>query len=163
MKKLIFFISLSLLTLVGCEKNYERTIWVNPDVECCGVKDPLNNLEWLNNWYRYSYFNVIINYPTYQIVYLFSNDTTLENFIVTRTFGNNYSNFFELFTCDGEYIDSGRYNDYNNYYTDPNIKYQKIQIDDTQNIPIPSCDACGDFFKYHTLVDSMAYLYVKQI
>ena len=94
MKKLIFFISLSLLILVGCERNYERTIWVNPDVECCGVKDPLNNLEWLNSWYRSSYFNVIINYPTYQIVYIFNNDSTSEDFIVTRTFGNSYNNYF---------------------------------------------------------------------
>ena len=49
MKKLLFFISLFLFMLVGCEKRYERTIWVNPDVECCGVKDPINNIEWLKD------------------------------------------------------------------------------------------------------------------
>ena len=47
---LAFFCS---LIFIGCERerNYERTTWVNPDVECCGVKDPLNNLEWLNERY----------------------------------------------------------------------------------------------------------------
>ena len=61
MKRLIFFIPLFLFMLVGCEKKrsennsnpiekpieYERTVWINPDVECCGVKDPINNLGWL--------------------------------------------------------------------------------------------------------------------
>ena len=48
--KRLFFILLSLLILVGCEeKKYECTsTWINPDVECCGVSDPINNLEWLN-------------------------------------------------------------------------------------------------------------------
>ena len=50
MKRLIFFIPLFLFMLVGCEKKrsennsnpiekpieYERTVWINPDVECCG-------------------------------------------------------------------------------------------------------------------------------
>ena len=62
MKKSIFIIAIfALISLAGCEKNceknYERTIWVNPDVECCGVKDPLNNLVWLKEWYEDSYFN----------------------------------------------------------------------------------------------------------
>ena len=161
MKKLIFFISLSLLILVGCERNYERTIWVNPDVECCGVKDPLNNLEWLNSWYRSSYFNVIINYPTYQIVYIFNNDSTSEDFIVTRTFGNNYNNYFLLYTCNGDLIDFGTYNDYNYYYTNPNIQFQNSQIEGHQNIPVSKCEICSDFFEHHTLIDSIAFLWVK--
>ena len=160
MKKLIFLISLSLLILVGCERkrsehNYERTIWVNPDVECCGVKDPLNNLEWLNHWYKYSYFNITIDYPIYQVVYLFSNDSTLDNFVVTRTFGNNYDNYFNLFTCDGDLIDKGEYVNYNFDYTNLYVLYQKSQI------PIPQCLLCDDFFENHTLIDTIAYLHVK--
>ncbi len=60
MKKLILFISLSTLIFAGCSVKKEgdfthvkidkkRTIWINQDVECCGVKDPANNLEWLSN------------------------------------------------------------------------------------------------------------------
>ena len=161
MKKLIFFILLSLLTLVGCEgeHNYERTIWVNPDVECCGVKDPLNNLEWLNDWYGYygySYFNrEEINYPTYQIVYLFSNDSTLENFFVIKTSNSNFDNYFNLFTCDGNLVDEGEYVNFDLDYTNPDILYQKSQIS------IPKCQLCDDFFENHILVDTIAYLHVK--
>ena len=57
MKRAIFVIAFfCMLIFAGCERerNYERTIWVNPDVECCGVKDPLNNLEWLR---QTAYFN----------------------------------------------------------------------------------------------------------
>ena len=58
MKQCIFVIAFfCVLIFAGCERNYERTIWVNPDVECCGIKDPLNNLEWLKEWYEDSYFN----------------------------------------------------------------------------------------------------------
>ena len=52
MKKLIFIFSLSALILVGCEKHYECTIWVNTDVECCNVKNPIDNLEWLKELYN---------------------------------------------------------------------------------------------------------------
>ena len=163
MKKLIFFISLSMLILVGCEKRYERTIWVNPDVECCGVKDPLNNLEWLNNWYEDSYFNREIDYPTYEIIYLFCNNNTFDNFIVTKTFGTNYDNYFQLFTCDGEWIDEGRYLNYNSDYSNPDVLYQETQINVSKYTSIPECQLCDDFFENHTLVDTIAYFYVKQI
>ncbi len=160
MKKLIFFISLFLLTLMGCERNYERTIWINPDVECCGVKDPINNLEWLTEWYEDSYFNRVINYPTSQIIYLFSNDTTFEHFVVTKTFGNNYGNYFQIFTCDGELLDEGRYYnyDYDSDYVNIDILYSKKQM-----IMVPYCELCSDFFENHILIDTIAYIYVKQI
>ena len=53
MEKLMFFVLLSLFLFVGCEKRYKRTICVNSEVECCGVKDPLNNLEWLREASRF--------------------------------------------------------------------------------------------------------------
>ena len=131
MKKLIFFISLSMLILVGCEKNYERTIWVNPDVECCGVKDPLNNLEWLNNWYKDSYFNEDneLDYQSYGFIYVFENDSTSENFIVIRNL--IYESLpcrFWLYTCEGEFIDGGYYYDYDskNIFSNENLLIQSI-------------------------------------
>ena len=79
MKRLIFFISLFMFVLVGCERernyerNYERTIWINPDVECCGVKDPLTNLEWLKEWYEFSLSieENELSYPIYGFIYIF--------------------------------------------------------------------------------------------
>lgn len=164
MKKLIFItivIVFFLFFLAACgliEFNYKRTIWINPDVECCGVKDPINNLEWLTEWYEDSYFNIVINYPTSQIIYLFSNDTTFEHFVVTKTFGNNYDNYFQIFTCDGELLDEGRYYnyDYDSDYVNIDILYSKKQM-----IMVPYCELCSDFFENHILIDTIAYLYVK--
>lgn len=169
--KRLFFIALSILTLTGCELiekiigyDYERVKWINPDVECCGVKDPLNNLAWLNDWYKNSYFNKKNDYPTYEIIYLFHNDSTLDDFIVTKTFGYNYSNYFQLFTCKGEWLDEGRYYDYNSDYANPDILYQKSKMneDKDSNVPIPYCESCDFFFETHTLVDTIAYFYVKR-
>lgn len=157
MKKLIFFISLSLLILVGCEKEYERTIWVNPDVECCGVKDPLNNLEWLNIWYEDSYFNEEneLDYQSYGFIYVFKNDSTSENFVVTKTYKYN-TNWFQLYTCDGELIDEGIYWDYNLEYANPDVLFSKSQTS------LPPCQLCDYFFATNTLIDTLSYFYTQQ-
>ena len=93
MKKLLFFISLFMFALVGCERernyerNYERTIWINLDVECCGVKDPLNNLEWLKEWYEDSYFNEekVLDYEEYaEFIFVYENDSSKEDMIVRK-------------------------------------------------------------------------------
>ena len=164
MKRLIFFISLSLLILVGCEgeHNYERTIWVNPDVECCGVKDPLNNLEWLNNWYDSSFFNEDneLERHSYGFIYVFENDSTLENFIVTRINKyNNSSDWFQLYTCNGNLIDEGVYWDYNLEYANPDVLFQNSK---NQYSPPRGCVMCGVFFETHALVDTMAYFYTNK-
>ena len=157
MKKLIFFISLSMLILVGCEKRYERTIWVNPDVECCGVKDPLNNLEWLNNWYEDSSFNENneLNYLSYGFIFVFRNDSTLENFVVTRIYKYN-TNWFQLYTCKGDLIDEGIYFDYNSEFANPDVLFSKSQM------PLPPCQLCDNFFTTNTLIDTLSYFYTQQ-
>ena len=162
MKKLIFFILLSLLILVGCEKRYERTIWVNSDVECCGGKDPLNNLEWLNDWYDSSFFNEEneLERHSYGFIYVFENDSTLENFVVTRIHKyKNYPSWFQLYTCDGELIDEGIYWDYNSEYATPDVVFQKSN---SQYIEPRGCVMCGVFFDAHVLVDTMAYFYTNK-
>ena len=106
MKKLIFFISLFLLTLMGCERNYERTIWINPDVECCGVKDPLNNLEWLKESSRFDEY-IDRSSSDYNFIFLFRNKETQKNHIVV----NYYSrvSWVTIYDCEkenGEYPSS---------------------------------------------------------
>ncbi len=156
MKKLIFFISLSLLTLVGCEKNYERTIWVNPDVECCGVKDPLNNLEWLR---QTAYFNdyETASYSFSNYILLFKNNTTYENFIVTNT--DNGINWIAIYDCDGNMIGGGEY-PYNYKNSKKNNQVEKTYKSRKYG-PAKSCDICDEFFKTHTLMDTIAYFIVK--
>lgn len=91
MKKLIFFISLFLLTLMGCERNYERTIWINPDVECCAVKDPANNLEWLSN-------KLILEKTTpysYCVLLFRNNLDSIESIVIKR------DHSFSFYDCSG--------------------------------------------------------------
>ena len=154
MKKLIFFISLSMLILVGCEKNYERTIWINPDVECCGVKDPLNNLEWLTQTAYFDEYKTA-SFSFFNCILLFENDTTHENFIVTNT--KTSVNWVIIYDCNGDIIDGGAYN-----YTNSNkIKYIKNSDNSELAGPAQPCRTCDEFFKTHTLVDSIAYFIVK--
>lgn len=150
MKKLIFFISLSLLTLVGCEKNYERTIWVNPDVECCGVKDPLNNLEWLRKTSKFDDYNVR-PLTDYNFIFLFRNNETQKDHIVV----NRYSrvSWVSIYDCEGNCIDGGHYSIQNH------PKFVKIK--NVNESPAEPCDTCYEFFKTHTLVDTIAYSMVK--
>ena len=91
MKKIILFISLSLLILVGCsvkkDGNFtrvkidrDRTVWINQDVECCGVKDPANNLEWFKKTTK-DLLTANISYRTF----LFSDTIISEDYIVQHS------------------------------------------------------------------------------
>ena len=149
MKKFIFFISLSLLILVGCEKRYERTIWVNPDVECCGVKDPLNNLEWLKESSRFDEY-IDRSSSDYNFIFLFRNIETQKNHIVV----NYYSrvSWVSIYDCEGNLIGGGGYS-----------ILKRVQIVNREFLsesPEP-CDTCGEFFQTHVLIDTIAYSDVK--
>ena len=177
MKRLILFISLSLLILAGCsvKKNENftrvkigkhRTIWVNQNVECCGVKDPINNLEWMKNTF-YSTLEKCINYETsygyifHYYAFLFKNNITQENFVIVNS--NYYSgiSWVIIYNCDGTIIDQGdgRVADGEKYmklfdvhYPDhPDFYYSAPQI----------CWSCDSFYKKHTLVDTIAYFTIK--
>ncbi len=175
MKKLIFFISLSMLILVGCgvkkggnstctdiDKN--RTIWVNQEVECCGVKDPINNLEWLNNEF-YSTYNKCINYRTnytfHYYAFLFKNNVTQENFVIVNS--NYYSgiSWIIIYNCDGTIIDQGdgRVADGKKYMKLFDVHYPD-HPDFNYSAP-ESCDSCDKFYEKHTLVDTIAHFIVK--
>jgi hypothetical protein len=93
LKKLISFIFISLLFLVGCEQptksptepKTEHEIWINTEAECCGVKDPLNNLKWIDETFMFGEHN---ESPSYDYCYflLFRNNETLKDHIVVNAF-----------------------------------------------------------------------------
>ena len=107
MKNLIFIISLSLLVLVGCEqRKYECTdVWENHDVECCGVEDPLNNIEWLNKIHlqqksQFFYYKVEILCLKYE------NKTTKEHSILFYEH-KVYPRYVSAFSCEGKCLFCG--------------------------------------------------------
>lgn len=160
MKKLIFFISLSLLTLVGCEgeHNYERTIWVNPDVECCGVKDPLNNLEWLKTWYEDSYFNKKrgLVYEKYaEFIFIYENDSNKDEMIVRKVIYNNTMDWYYVYHCNGEILTSGT------YYS-KNIQKSLHRSNSNVQYTSTDCPLCEEFFNTHVLTDTIAILYTDK-
>ena len=160
MKKLIFFISLSMLILVGCEgeRNYERTIWVNPDVECCGVKDPLNNLEWLKEWYSGSYFNEErgLVYEKYaEFIFVYNNKSSTDQMIVRKVNYHNTIDWYYVYYCNGEILTDGTYYDKN---------IQKSLQKSGSNIQYTSthCPLCEEFFDTYVLIDTIAVLYTDK-
>ena len=164
MKKLLFFISLVMFALVGCERernyerNYERTIWINLDVECCGVKDPLNNLEWLKEWYEDSYFNEekVLDYEEYaEFIFVYENDSSKEDMIVRKIIYNNTMDWYYIYYCDGEWLTDGTY-----YGENINRVLQKNDFN-AQYIST-ECPLCEEFFNTHVLIDTIAVLYTDK-
>ena len=156
MKKLIFIIALfTLISLVGCEKKYERTIWINPDVECCGVKDPINNLEWLKEFYdmRFNQYEQFKS-SSYEYIFLFRNDSNSIDYIVRQSNMGEYS-WFGLYECNGTLFDSGIFVD--DLSTNEYHKFSQRQMEE----PAKHCDLCGEFFKNNTLIDTIYYYIIQ--
>ena len=170
MKKLIFFISISMLILAGCsvkkDGNFTHTdidnnriIWVNWEVECCGVNDPLNNLEWLKKDYDrvLKLYEQIESMPYvyYCYFFLFRNDLTYIDYIVRKSTMWKYSNFM-IYECDGTIVDMGVFYDESN----PN-KMLKNDNSEYYEDPPYNCISCDKFFKTHTLVDTIFYFVIQ--
>ena len=161
LKKLIFFIPISLLFLVGCEQptkpptesKIEHEIWINTEAECCGVKDPLNNLKWIDETFMFGEHN---ESPAYDYCYflLFRNNETLKDHIVVNAFIE--TNCITICDCDGNIIDGGAYH-LQNYQKDDEY------INDIKPTMAQPCDTCEEFFRTHTLIDTIAYQIVKRI
>ena len=180
MKKLILFISLSLLILVGCsvkkDGNFtrvkidrDRTVWINQDVECCGVKDPANNLEWFKKTTK-DLLTANISYRTF----LFSDTIISEDYIVIMEY--KMFKFVAIYDCNGTKIGKGNLSYYSQYdYYDggayesflrqiKNSKVKNKTKHSEQNnrnkkkiTPPYPCSICSDFFKTHVLVDTISY------
>ena len=200
MKKLIFFISLSVLILVGCEKKhsehkhdyeraiwvnpdvniehkhkhtiwanpddniehkYKRTIWINPDVECCGEKDPLNNLDWLKKIYdiKYKRYEQIDSSSyeytsSYEYIFLFRNASTNTDYIVRNSSMWHY-NWVGIYECNGTIVDKGIFS--REMFTNKITNDKKRQAEDYAE----DCLLCGEFFETHVLIDTIFYCIVK--
>ena len=169
MKKLIFFILLSMLILVGCSvkknRNFtyvktdkDRTVWINQNVKCCGVKDPANNLEWLKN-------KLILEKttPYSYCVLLFRNNLDSTESIVIKC-----DNSFSFYDCFGVRFGGGLDYDRYHYSILPNIDTDLLKKTENKRFTIPSrfaapapCFKCKHFFNNNTLIDVIAYYIVE--
>lgn len=154
MKKLMFVVLLSLFMLVGCEeKKYDIvTIWINPTAECCGVVDPMNNLDWLKEWRQISYFNKekVDYYKIYaEHIYIYKNNTTFEDMIVRKVNMHGTLEWWYVYYCNGDVFTSGIY--YNSK------DFQDVELD--KQYISAECLECELFFSTHSLVDTIAYLW----
>ena len=159
MKKSILFLAIIASIFVACEQqadknpttkpNIEPNFWINTDSECCGVKDPLNTLEWLRAKSQFDEDNENPNYQ-YNYIFLFRNNETQKEHIVV----NRYSrvSWVSIYDCEGNYIDGGHYSIQNQ------TKFISSKL---KNDPPEPCDTCYEFFKTHTLVDTIAYSMFK--
>ena len=181
MKKLIFFISISMLILAGCsvkkDGNFtrvkidkQRTVWVNQNVECCGIKDIVNNWDWLKEMYSYDF-----NYPA--AIFLFRDTITNEDYIVRiRKYRKNPNEcLYSIKYCNGESIDGGHggIGRYSNIDGGAYLSYLKLTKNDKymkrlnfiQRGPNYKrkkyCKTCDEFFQTHVLTDTISYLVIK--
>ncbi len=191
MKKLIV-ISLLFFSLLsmGCAKSPKGKIWVNSKIECCGVKKPIENLEWLN-------FKQNVDKHDFACVLLLKNNETQEYSIVVHEVNGMQTGMFlvavdgvTIYNCNGEKLDRGAYfngkprydlyknsvvtqdknlnkriNKINKRYNKLEKKLEKARVkvaESAPNLQRPTpCATCEDFMKTHTLVDVVAYSYIK--
>ena len=132
------------------EHEYERTIWINSDVECCGVKDPLNNLSWLNEKSRFYEYNEA-PHTDYNYIFLYRNKLTYKDHIVVNYYYSRIS-WVVIYDCEGTLIDGGGYSF---------LKREQIVNREYSNECPEPCDTCDEFFQTHVLIDTIAYSDVK--
>ncbi len=155
MKALKFLLFLFFFVFVACEKNknssqtdqsdvppvvYERTVWVNEDVECCGVKDPLNNLGWLKEASEFDEYKTILQSCSKYLL-LYKNNTTQENIIVISSENEKATHVLRL-NCNGDKMCD-------------HIIWEKT------NVSMTECFICMKFYETHTEIDTVAYYIVK--
>lgn len=146
MKRYIFIFA-SLLFLAGCEKKivYEHNSWCNHDVEVCGVRDPLENLDWLKQQYQdcinaYERY-VKIDQPYHVTFNVYIDDETGESCFVFKIDEHGYNAFY----CDGTQIEGML----GTWYGDDK-RPQSASDEHIKNSPPLMCDACDEFFSTHT-------------
>ncbi|MBR5822815.1 MAG: hypothetical protein IKY67_01570 [Paludibacteraceae bacterium] len=170
-------------------KNERVKKWINLEIECCDIKDPINNLSWVVR-------KTVFGDYDFSCLLLYKNDSTGEYYIV-----NNYIDFsvrlnkdiahiVDIYRCDGRWCRGGaildknfniyeqikvvqnkqlkkRINEINRFFekkykqTDKLIKIAKQKNKEYSSVSYSPCKNCEKFFKTHTLVDVIGYSYIK--
>jgi hypothetical protein len=191
MKKLIVVLLLffSLLS-VSYAKTPKAKVWVNSKVECCGVTNPIENFDWLDfkqnvNKHDFSCVLLFKNNDTQEYSVAIHNVDGMRTgmFLVAM-------DGITLYDCNGVKLDKGTYfngkprydlyknsittqdkklnkriNKVNKRYNKLEKKLEKARVKITESAPNLQpprpCESCEEFMKNYTLVDILAYSYVK--
>lgn len=191
MKKLIVVLLLffSLLS-VSYAKTPKAKVWVNSKVECCGVTNPIENFDWLDfkqnvNKHDFSCVLLFKNNDTQEYSVAIHNvDGMRTGMFLVAVDG------ITLYDCNGVKLDKGTYfngkprydlyknsittqdkklnkriNKVNKRYNKLEKKLEKARVKITESAPNLQpprpCESCEEFMKNYTLVDILAYSYVK--
>ena len=93
------------------QKNEKVKNWINPNIECCETKDPINDLSWLVSKTNFGKYD-------FSCLLLYKNNSTNKYYIVNhyidfefrRAFeSNNATNFIIIYKCDGQRINGGHF------------------------------------------------------
>ena len=183
---LLFFSLLS----VSYAKTPKAKVWVNSKVECCGVTNLIENFDWLDfkqnvNKHDFSCVLLFKNNDTQEYSVAIHNVDGMRTgmFLVAM-------DGITLYDCNGVKFDKGTYfngkprydlyknsittqdkklnkriNKVNKRYNKLEKKLEKARVKITESAPNLQpprpCESCEEFMKNYTLVDILAYSYVK--
>jgi hypothetical protein len=182
---LLFFVLLS----IGAKKSPKPKFWIGSKVECCGVKNPVKNLQWIN-------FKEDAPNSDFSCVLLFQNNLTKEYYIVIQAVCAMRTGMhlivmdkISIYNCNGEKLDSGAF--FRGKPTDVAMNFvvsqgkklnkrinkinkrlaalekkldeeRKYITESAPNLQRPNpCESWADFLSTHTLVDVVSYSYIK--
>ncbi len=155
MEKLMFFV-LVVFAFCGCcvDRVYECVeVWENHEVECCGVEDPLNNLEWLKETHLYYKSRPL--YDKVEILCLkYENKITKEHSILFYKH-KVYPRYVTAYSCNGEYYFGGTLGS-SPQYIDIFTYSQSVTRSSEPMEPHMGSDIWNTFVQENVLVDTLA-------
>lgn len=179
MKKYILIIlPLLIMSLAGCEQKpkFKMDIYVNTDAEICGVKDPMNNIDWLKE--KLDYYRSKEYLEPIKEDYCIYSDSIGELCIVQVSQERYYRGYIKdlqeisylairIRTCDRTALCGGAW--HNPKYDFDAIPPTTPQSSNAQADPMyckkggyifsqqpDPCDECDEFFATHTFVGFIA-------
>lgn len=166
MKKYILIIlPLLIMRLAGCEQKpkFKMDIYVNTDAEICGVKDPMNNIDWLKENLDHYRSKEYLE-PVKEDYCIYSD--SLGELCIVQVWKDGYLGV-RTYTCDKTVLWGGAWSslkyDFDNIPPttpqDSNPKAAPIhdkREDSFEKVPPKHCRECDEFFATHTFVGFIA-------
>lgn len=136
MRKINFLFQFVLVSFLlfgtSCDKQQKFEIYENRVITCCGVSNPIENLEWLKMLINEYSISEELSIKLYQ-----NNSNNTINIVVEDDI------FTKVYNCDGENLFGGH------YYGATNVPQDKLANQYVSPMP---CDSCEEFYNTHHFV-----------